>query len=148
MLDLYDARLFAGDEAPGGSGQNGTLIQHPASSIQNLPQRIGVVLQFVIAFLVASAVPGSAQEFEPRTYAVTPPGLNFVALAYGYGGQTTVDGVRRDTIQRNWRLAVLMAYPIRPNQGLSFSIGSGGNFGAGTDFDTISVGYQYSWGGR
>ena len=42
----------------------------------------------------------------------------------------------------------MMAYPLRPNQGISISIGSGGNFGAGTDFDTFGVGYQYSWGGR
>ena len=71
-----------------------------------------------------------------------------LAAGYGYGGQTTVDGVRRDTIQRNWRLAFVMAYPIRPNQGIFLSVGSGGNFGAGTDFDTISVGYPYAWGGR
>ena len=68
------------------------------------------------------------------------------AAGYGYGGRTTVDGVRRDTIQRNWRLAFVRAYPIRANQGLVFSLGSGGNLGAGTDFDTVSVGYQYSWG--
>ena len=42
----------------------------------------------------------------------------------------------------------MVAYPIRPNQGVVLSIGSGGNFGAGTDFDTISVGYQFVWGGR
>ena len=71
-----------------------------------------------------------------------------LASGYGYGGRTTVDGVQRDTLQRNWRLAFMMAYPLRPNQGISISIGSGGNFGAGTDFDTFGVGYQYSWGGR
>ncbi len=70
-----------------------------------------------------------------------------LAAGYGYGGRTTVDGVRRDTLQRNWRLAFILAYPIRANQGLVFSLGSGGNFGAGTDFDTVSVGYQFSWGG-
>jgi hypothetical protein len=69
-----------------------------------------------------------------------------LAAGYGYGGRTTVDGVRRDTTQRNWRLALMLAYPIRENQGLVLSIGSGGNFGAGTDFDTVSLGYQYSWG--
>ncbi len=70
-----------------------------------------------------------------------------LAAGYGHGGRTTVDGVARNTTQSNWRLAFLMAYPIRANQGISLSIGSGGNFGAGTDFDTISIGYQYSWGG-
>jgi hypothetical protein len=69
-----------------------------------------------------------------------------LAAGYGHGGRTTVDGVPRDTLQSNWRLAFLMAYPVRANQGISLSIGSGGNFGAGTDFDTISVGYQYMWG--
>lgn len=49
-------------------------------------------------------------------------------------------------IQRNWRLAFMFAYPIRPNQGFVLSIGTGGNFGAGTDFDTVSLGYQFSWG--
>ena len=71
-----------------------------------------------------------------------------LAAGYGYGARTTVDGVVRDTTQSNWRLAFIMAYPIRANQGISLSIGSGGNFGAGTDFDTISVGYQYLWGAQ
>jgi hypothetical protein len=70
-----------------------------------------------------------------------------LSAGYGYGGRTAVDGVPRATVQRNWRLAFMLAYPIRPNQGLVLSIGSGGNFGAGTDFDTVSLGYQYSWGG-
>ena len=71
-----------------------------------------------------------------------------LAAGYGYGGQTTVNGIPRDTIQSNWRMAFVMAYPFRSNQGIVVSVGSGGNFGAGTDFDTISVGYQYAWGGR
>jgi len=29
---------------------------------------------------------------------------------------------------------------------LMLSIGSGGNLGAGTDYDTISLGYRFSWG--
>ena len=44
-------------------------------------------------------------------------------------------------------LFAMVAYPITPQQGVSLSIGTGGNFGAGTDFDAITVGYQYSWGG-
>lgn len=28
--------------------------------------------------------PGHAQEFEPRSYVVAPPGLNFVAVVYGF----------------------------------------------------------------
>ncbi len=71
-----------------------------------------------------------------------------IAGGYGYGGRTHVNGVARDTIQRNWRLFAMVAYPITPHHGLSMSVGSGGNRGAGTDFDVITAGYQYSWGGR
>jgi hypothetical protein len=76
------------------------------------------------------------------------PGLWWsLAAGYGYGGRTYVDGVGRDTIQRNWRIFAMVAYPLTPKQGLSLSIGSGGNAGAGTDFDAITVGYQVAWGG-
>jgi len=71
-----------------------------------------------------------------------------VSAGYGYGGRTTLDGVRRDTIQRNWRVSAMLAYPITPTQGLSVSVLSGGNAGAGTDFDAIAVGYQVAWSGR
>jgi hypothetical protein len=41
-------------------------------------------LLLVFALLGVFSVPGWAQEFEPRTYAVAPPGLNFVGVAYGF----------------------------------------------------------------
>ena len=70
-----------------------------------------------------------------------------LAAGYGYGARTTVDGIPRATTQRNWRLFAMVVYPITPQQGVSVSIGSGGNSGAGTDFDAITVGYQFGWGG-
>ena len=70
-----------------------------------------------------------------------------LGAGYGYGGRTCVDGVRRDTIQRNWRVFAMVAYPISPREGFTVSIGSGGNAGAGTDFDAITLGYQVAWGG-
>ena len=69
------------------------------------------------------------------------------AGGYGYGGRTYVDGEARATIQRNWRLVAMVAYPLTPKQGLSLSIGTGGNAGAGTDADAITVAYQVAWGG-
>ena len=68
-----------------------------------------------------------------------------VAGGYGYGGRTFVDGVKRATIQRNWRLSAMVAYPIRPNQGISLAVVTGGNYGAGTDADAVSIGYQVAW---
>jgi hypothetical protein len=65
-----------------------------------------------------------------------------LSAGYGYGGRTTIDGVPRATIQRNWRLSVMVAYPLTPSQGLSVAIATGGISGAGTDADAITVAYQ------
>jgi hypothetical protein len=70
-----------------------------------------------------------------------------LAGGFGYGGRTTVDGVPRATTQENWRVFAMVAYPITPRQGVSASIGVARNLGAGTEFNAITVGYQYSWGG-
>ncbi|MCZ6831242.1 MAG: transporter [Gammaproteobacteria bacterium] len=75
------------------------------------------------------------------------PGFWFgLGLGYGEGGRTSVDGVRRNNRQQNWRQGATLAYPINVWHGLSVTLGSGRNDGAGGDFDTIAVGYQYAWG--
>jgi hypothetical protein len=42
----------------------------------------------------------------------------------------------------------MVAYPITSAQGVSVTIATGGNQGAGTDADGITVAYQFSWGGE
>ena len=69
-------------------------------------------------------------------------------LGYGRGGTTRVDGVVRQTLQRNWRFAAFLAYPFAPNQGVSVALMSGVTRRVGADFDSIAVAYQYSWGDR
>ena len=69
-------------------------------------------------------------------------------LGYGRGGTTRVDGIVRQTLQRNWRFAAFMAYPLAPNQGVVVSLLSGVTRRVGGDFDSFGVAYQYSWGGR
>ena len=71
-----------------------------------------------------------------------------LGVAYGEGGATRVDGVVRATLQRNWRFGAFLAYALTRNQGVSVSILSGVTGRVGADFDSIAVGYQYSWGGR
>lgn len=51
-------------------------------------RRVGVALTLVAAIPVVGAV----QEIEPRTYANTPVGMNFTALAYSYSsGNVSMD---------------------------------------------------------
>ena len=51
--------------------------------------RLGVAL--VVSALVAAGSGASAQDLEPRSYASTPVGLNFLIAGYGYtsGGVAT-----------------------------------------------------------
>lgn len=67
-------------------------------------------------------------------------------VGYGNGGRTSVNGIPRDNRQENWRIGATLAYPIARRHGISLAIGTGFNQGAGSDFDTIAIGYQYAWG--
>jgi hypothetical protein len=76
------------------------------------------------------------------------PGFWFaLGVGYGEGGRTKVDGVKKDTYQRNWRYGLTMAYPIKQQHGLVFSIFSGDVSGTGSKFDSFGFAYQYAWGG-
>ena len=69
-------------------------------------------------------------------------------LGFGRGGTTRVEGVVRQTLQRNWRFGAFLSYPVAANQGVMVSLMSGVTRRVGADFDSIAVAYQFSWGGR
>ena len=76
------------------------------------------------------------------------PGLWLGAgVGYGNGGRTIISGIPRDNRQENWRIGANAAYALNKRHGISLSIGTGFNQGAGGDFDTFAFGYQYAWGG-
>lgn len=76
------------------------------------------------------------------------PGLWLgVGAGYGEGGQTTIEGNKRDTYQRNLRFGSVLSYPIAENHGLNFVLVTGVRNGRGSDFDSLGVAYQYAWGG-
>jgi len=65
------------------------------------------------------------------------------SLGYGQGGRTEVNGVPRNTKQRNWRFGAAFSMPLAPRHGLSLRFNTGVNDGAGGDFDTVSLVYTY-----
>jgi hypothetical protein len=74
------------------------------------------------------------------------PGLWWaIGTGYGQGGQTFVEGEPRHTKQKNWRISVVMAYPLSPTQGLVLTAASGRTFQAGPEFDVVALAYQHSW---
>lgn len=81
-------------------------------------------------------------------YTFDRPGLwAGVGVAYGFGGRTAVDGVRKDTRQRNWRFAAVLSIPIGRHHGVNFLLGTGIREESGSDADLIAISYQFTWGG-
>jgi hypothetical protein len=72
------------------------------------------------------------------------------SFSYGYatGGETQVDGVARNDLQVNNRVGVALALPLGRGSSLKLVFNNGLATRIGGDFDSYSVVYSYSWGGR
>ncbi len=64
---------------------------------------------------------------------------------FGYGGRTEVNGIVRDTLQRNYRLGFNLAYPLTTRTGIAVSVVSSHNLGAGAQFNALALAYQFQW---
>ncbi len=73
--------------------------------------------------------------------------LSFNA-GWANGGETTVDGVFKANLQRNTRLGSTLNIPLTLQNSLKVVYMSGLTTRLGTDFDTISLVYQFTWGGK
>jgi hypothetical protein len=61
------------------------------------------------------------------------------------GGQTAVDGVSNDDLQRNSRVGFTLAWQVAPRHGLRFAASRGAFTRIGGDFSSIGLSYSYSW---
>lgn len=78
--------------------------------------------------------------FRPRLWA------SFDANFY-VGGRTTIDGKLNSDLQRNSRLGATFAIPLAPRQSLKFAYSRGARTTVGADFDSLTLSYQFLWGG-
>ncbi len=76
------------------------------------------------------------------------PGL-WLSFNFGIanGGETTVNGEFAANLQRNSRIGSTLSIPIAPRNSLKIAYTAGLSTRLGADFDSISVSYQYTWGG-
>jgi hypothetical protein len=82
-------------------------------------------------------------------YSLPRPGWwTSFSLAYGAGGRTRVDGISKNTEQRNWRFGASFSMPLADRHGISLRINTGINNGAGSDFDSVSLVYTYQGSSR
>ena len=73
----------------------------------------------------------------------------WVALdaTYYWGGQTTVDGVTGNDMQRNSRGGVTVALPVSRYNSVKLYASTGVSTRTGSDFDTFGIAWQTRWGG-
>ena len=65
------------------------------------------------------------------------------------GGRTSINGIQNpNSLQRNSRIGGTVSLPASTHQSLKFSYSRGAYIRYGGNFNTVSVGWQYSWLGR
>ena len=71
----------------------------------------------------------------------------WASVSYGHaeGGETRLDGLLRNDLQRNDRVGVTLSLPVGRTGSVKFSYTSGLTTRLGADFDSFGIGYQYSW---
>ena len=74
------------------------------------------------------------------------PGL-WAALSFGYGtgGKTIVEGIPKNTFQKNWRFAASVSIPVRPGQAVRLFAISGVRQRVCSDSDVFGALYQITW---
>jgi hypothetical protein len=78
--------------------------------------------------------------FKPRLW------VSFNANFYT-GGRTTVDGGLNQDFQRNSRFGTTISIPLNPRHSLKLAYSRGAFTTIGADFDALTFGYQFIWGG-
>jgi len=63
------------------------------------------------------------------------------------GGQTTLNNIQRNDMQKNSRLGGTVSVPLGRRSSVKASYSAGALRTIGGNFDTVSVAYQYLWGG-
>lgn len=67
---------------------------------------------------------------------------------YFTGGKTTIDGTRKQDLQKNWRLGATYAFPVSAQHSIKLYASSGVYAPTGNDFDLLGIAWQYRWLGH
>jgi hypothetical protein len=64
---------------------------------------------------------------------------------YFTGGETSLDGQAKKDVQKNWRLGATLAVPFKRRHTVKVLFHTGVATQVGSDFDIVTVAYQYAW---
>lgn len=70
-----------------------------------------------------------------------------VSTTYFTGGSTTIDGVDKHGLQRNWRVGATLALPINRQNSVKIYGSSGVSDRTGNNYDLLGIAWQYRFGG-
>jgi hypothetical protein len=70
-----------------------------------------------------------------------------ISAGHAEGGETQVNGVARNDLQSNHRVAASLALPMRRATTLKITYTNGLSTRLGADFNSIGASVQYTWGG-
>jgi hypothetical protein len=65
---------------------------------------------------------------------------------YFAGGRSTLDGVRSNNLQQNWRAGVTFALPVDTRNALRLYASRGVSARTADNFDLVGIAWQYRWG--
>jgi hypothetical protein len=68
-------------------------------------------------------------------------------LTYYNGGRTTVDGIKRNDLQTNWRIGATLTLPINRRHSIKLYGSTGLSTRTGSKFNIFGAVWQYRWGG-
>lgn len=68
-------------------------------------------------------------------------------VTYLTGGRTTVNGMRNDDLQENWRVGGTLAFPVDARNSVKLYASSGVSARTGNNYDLLGIAWQYRWGG-
>jgi len=66
---------------------------------------------------------------------------------YYTGGRTSIDGVKGDDIQKNWRFGATLTLPVNRHNSIKLYASTGVYARRGENFDLVGIAWQYRWGG-
>jgi hypothetical protein len=66
---------------------------------------------------------------------------------YYTGGRTSIDGVKGDDLQSNWRFGATLTLPVNRHNSIKLYASTGVYARTGEDFDLVGIAWQYRWGG-
>lgn len=79
-------------------------------------------------------------------YTVAPNLWVAANLSWFGGGRTSIDGIKDDNLQKNWRAGLTAAVPLDRRFSLKANASTGVSARTGNNFDLYGLAVQYRWG--